>query len=86
MGPKVVGLILGPIAMQCGHMQKGLLVLQVTSGGLAPNTLSQSHTSDQQNGVAVPKANALVSISETDVTQAGKQSLVSIIRICTTTG
>ncbi len=74
--------------MQCIHMQTGLLFLQVASGGLAPNTLSQSHTSGQQDGVAVPKANALVSISETDVTQAdpGKQSPVSIIRICITTG
>jgi len=65
-------------------MQTGLLFLQVTSGGLTPNTLSQSHTSGQQDGVAMPKVNGLVSISETDVTQAnpGKQPPVSIIRIC----
>jgi hypothetical protein len=61
-------------------MQKGSLSLQVTSGGLAPNTLSQSQTSGQQDGVAGPKANALVSISETDVTQADKQYPVSIIQ------
>ncbi|DBA88529.1 hypothetical protein WJX79_010666 [Trebouxia sp. C0005] len=50
--------------------------LQATSGDPATSTLSQSHTSGQQDGVAVPKANAMISISETDVMQAnpGKQS------------